>query len=78
MEIKGLRTIVAVAETGSFTRAGQRLSVSQSAVSQQIRVLEKEVGTALFTRQARNVVPTQAGNVLLPYARQIIAKADEA
>ncbi|MEE8311395.1 MAG: LysR family transcriptional regulator [Candidatus Binatia bacterium] len=78
MEIKALRTFIAVTETGSFTRAGQRLSVSQSAVSQQIRILEKEVGTPLFTRRARNVTPTQAGNVLLPYARQITAKADEA
>ena len=78
MEIRALRTFIAVAETGSFTRAGQRLQVSQSAVSQQIRVLEDTVGTALFTRQARNVTPTQAGNVLLPYARQILAKIDEA
>lgn len=78
MEIRALRTFLAVAETGSFTRAGQKLSVSQSAVSQQIRLLEKEAGTALFSRRARSVTLTQAGNVLLPYARQITAKADEA
>jgi len=78
MEIRALRTFIAVAETGSFTRAGQRLKISQSAVSQQIRALEENVGTALFTRQARNVLPTQAGDVLLPYARQITSKVDEA
>jgi len=78
MEVKALRTFIAVAETGSFTRAGQRLKVSQSAVSQQIRALEDEVGVPLFTRQSRNVTTTQAGNVLLPYARQISAKVDEA
>jgi len=78
MEIRALRTFIAVAETGSFTRAGQRLKVSQSAVSQQIRSLEEAVGTSLFTRQARKVALTQAGNVLLPYARQISTKIDEA
>jgi len=78
MEIRALRTFLAVAETGSFTRAGQRLKVSQSAVSQQIRSLEESVGSPLFSRQARNVTVTQAGNVLLPYARQILAKVDDA
>lgn len=69
---------MAIAETESFTRAGQRLEVSQSAISQQIRSLETSLGTALFARQARKVTLTQAGNVLLPYARQILAKVDEA
>ena len=78
MDIRGLRAFIAVAETGSFTRAGQRMQVSQSAVSQQIRSLEDAVGAALFTRQARTVKLTQAGDVLLPYARQITAKVDEA
>jgi DNA-binding transcriptional LysR family regulator len=78
MEIRELRTFIAVAESRSFTRAGQRLAVSQSAVSQQIRSLEQAIGSALFTRQARNVALTQAGDVLLPYARQIVSKADEA
>jgi DNA-binding transcriptional LysR family regulator len=78
MDIRALRAFIAVAEAGSFTRAGQRLQVSQSAVSQQIRSLEDSVGAVLFSRQARNVTLTQAGNVLLPYARQITAKVDEA
>jgi DNA-binding transcriptional LysR family regulator len=78
MDIRSLRAFVAIAETESFTRAGQRLEVSQSAISQQIRSLETSLGTALFARQARKVTLTQAGNVLLPYARQILAKVDEA
>jgi DNA-binding transcriptional LysR family regulator len=78
MDIRELRTFIAAAETGSFTRAGGRLQISQSAVSQQIRLLEESVGAPLFTRRAREVSLTQAGSVLLPYARQIVAKLDEA
>lgn len=78
MDIRELRTFIAAAETGSFTRAGGRLQISQSAVSQQIRLLEESLGTPLFTRRAREVSLTRAGSVLLPYARQIAAKMDEA
>lgn len=78
MDIRELKTFIAAAETGSFTRAGGRLQISQSAVSQQIRLLEESLGASLFTRRAREVALTQAGSVLLPYARQIIAKLEEA
>ena len=78
MDIRELRTFIAAAESGSFTRAGGRLQISQSAVSQQIRLLEESLGAPLFTRRARDVSLTQAGSVLLPYARQIVAKLDEA
>jgi DNA-binding transcriptional LysR family regulator len=78
MDLRALRAFVAVAEAESFTRAGQRLEVSQSAISQQIRSLEDSVGAQLFVRQARRAGLTQAGNVLLPYARQILSKVDEA
>ncbi|MFT4571620.1 MAG: DNA-binding transcriptional LysR family regulator [Hyphomicrobiaceae bacterium] len=78
MELRSLMTFTAVAETGSFTRAGKKLEISQSAVSQQIRSLEESLGSALFARQARQVTLTQAGNVLLPYARQILRKVEEA
>lgn len=78
MEIRSLATFLAIAETGSFTRAGHKLEISQSAVSQQIRTLEDSLGSPLFSRQARKVTLTQAGNVLLPYARQILGKVDEA
>ncbi len=78
MELRSLSIFVAVAENGSFTRAGRKLRVSQSAVSQQIRALEQGLGSKLFTRQARKVSLTQAGSVLLPYAKQIIRKVEEA
>jgi len=78
MDLPSLRTFVAVVETGSFTAAGRRRRVSQSAVSQQIRGLEEACATRLFTRHARKVTLTQAGNVLVPYAKQILSKADEA
>ncbi|HYC55719.1 MAG TPA: LysR family transcriptional regulator [Candidatus Binatia bacterium] len=73
-----LATFLTVAETGSFTRAGERLRVTQSAVSQQVRALEEDLGSTLFARQTRKVTLTQAGNVLLPYARQIVRKVEEA
>ena len=51
MDIRSLRAFVAIAETESFTRAGQRLEISQSAISQQIRTLETSLGATLFARQ---------------------------
>ena len=78
MEIRALKAFLAVAESHSFTRAGARMKVSQSAVSQQVRTLEESLGTPVFVRQSRRVTLTQAGRVLLPYARQILAKVDEA
>ena len=78
MELRELRTFIAVAETQNFTRAGRKLDISQSAVSQQIKALEESVGAQLYSRRARTVTLTQAGNVLLPYARQVIGKVDEA
>jgi DNA-binding transcriptional LysR family regulator len=78
MDLRALRAFVTVFETESFTRAGARLQVSQSAVSQQIKVLEESLGAELFTRHGRTVALTQAGHVLLPYARQILSKVDEA
>ncbi|SOE01372.1 LysR substrate-binding domain-containing protein [Caenispirillum bisanense] len=73
-----LRTLVLVAETGSFTRAGERLRRTQSTVSLQVRRLEDAVGAPLFLRGARRVHPTPAGEMLLPYARQILRLNDEA
>jgi len=78
MELRELRTFIAVAETQNFTRAAQRLDISQSAVSQQIKALEKSLAAQLFSRRARSIALTQAGNVLLPYARQVVGKVDEA
>ncbi|MFF7138807.1 LysR family transcriptional regulator [Streptomyces sp. NPDC008196] len=76
VELRTLRVFVAVAEEQSFTRAAERLSVAQPAVSHQIRSLEKELGEALFERSTRSIRLTEAGRVLLPLAAQTLADAD--
>lgn len=73
MELHQLRYFVAVAERRHFTRAADDLSVAQPSVSRQIRVLERELGTALFHRAASGVELTQAGEALLPWARRVLA-----
>lgn len=78
MEIYQLRYFVAVAETGSFTKAAARLFISQPSLSQQIINLEEEVGQPLFHRLGRTIAPTDAGQVLLTHARRIISEADSA
>ncbi len=78
MEIYQLRYFVAVAETGSFTKAAARQFISQPSLSQQIINLEQEIGQPLFHRLGRSVVPTDAGNTLLAHARRILSEADNA
>lgn len=76
MEIYQLRYFVAVAETGSFTKAAARVHISQPSLSQQILNLEEEFGQSLFHRLGRKVTLTDAGHRLLERARQIITDAD--
>jgi DNA-binding transcriptional LysR family regulator len=77
MELRQLTHFVAVAEELHFTRAAARVHVVQSSLSASIRTLEGELGTALFVRDSRHVMLTQAGRALLPAARRALTAADE-
>ncbi len=73
MEVHQLRYFVAVADEGSFTRAAEALRVSQSGVSTQIQLLERELGLRLIDRSERRIKLTGAGEVVLPRARAALA-----
>ncbi|MEV5433404.1 LysR family transcriptional regulator [Streptomyces sp. NPDC052701] len=75
MELRQLEYFVAVAEEQNFTRAAERVRISQSGVSAQIRQLERELGTELFDRSARTVTLTVAGKAALRHARAALAAA---
>ena len=75
MDLRQLSYFVAVAEDGQFTRAANRVSVAQPAVSAQIRRLERELGATLFHRDRRAVTLTIAGEALLPHARAALDAA---
>jgi DNA-binding transcriptional LysR family regulator len=72
MELRQLEYVVAIAETGSFTRAGERCHIAQSALSHQIARLEAQLDCRLFVRGGRTVTLTAAGMALLPHARRIL------
>ncbi|MEW6638969.1 MAG: LysR substrate-binding domain-containing protein [Pseudomonadota bacterium] len=78
LDMDVLRTLVTAQQLGSFNRAADRIGRSQSAVSQQIRKLEEQVGEPLFHKQGRQLVLTDAGEVVLAYARRILDLNDEA
>ncbi|HEV3468276.1 MAG TPA: LysR family transcriptional regulator [Pyrinomonadaceae bacterium] len=76
MELSQLRTFREVAESLSFTRASQKLNLTQSAVSHQIKALEHELGEPLFIRAKRGVKLSDAGRLALEYAGRILEEAD--
>ncbi len=80
VELRHLFALRAVAETGSFSRAAERLSYTQSAISQQIATLERMVGLALFDRPGgpRPVQLTEAGTSLLRHADVVVARLETA
>ena len=77
MELRQLNHFVAVAEEQSFTNAARRLSYVQSALSVSIQSLERELGVRLFERTTHRVALTDAGDALLPSARQILASVEQ-
>src|SRR4249920_3677141 len=76
MELRHLRYFVALAEYLSFTRAAQRVHVTQSTLSHQIRQLEEELGQPLFDRIGRKVVTTEAGELFLGFATRALKEVD--
>ncbi|WDD93611.1 LysR substrate-binding domain-containing protein [Burkholderia sp. FERM BP-3421] len=73
-----LHTFVTVADVRSFTGAGRRLNLSQSAVSAQVVRLEEQIGRVLFVRNTRSVMLTEHGQTLLGYARAMLNLSEEA
>jgi DNA-binding transcriptional LysR family regulator len=76
MDLRQLEYFVAVAEEANFTRAAERVHITQSGVSAQIRQFERELGADLFDRSGRMVRLTAAGAAALPHARAALAAAD--
>src|ERR671937_687835 len=73
VQLHQLEYFVAVAQLRHFTRAAESVHIAQPSLSKQIRVLERELGTPLFSRARGNVTLTPAGETLLPFARRILA-----
>ncbi|MEU9644158.1 LysR family transcriptional regulator [Streptomyces sp. NPDC048188] len=77
VHVRELRYFATVAEELHFTRAAERLYVSQPALSKQIRALERQLGAELFRRDPQGVTLTEAGTALLPHARRVLADWSE-
>lgn len=78
MELRNIKTFARIAEVGSFTRVATELGYTQSAVTMQVKQLERELGSVLFERLGRSVRLTPEGERLLPVANRMLQAADEA
>ena len=78
LSLHQLRCFLAVYEQGSLTAAATELGYAQPSVSEQVRALERSVGTPLFTRVGRGVLPTAAAEQMRPHAERALAAAEEA
>jgi len=78
LDLDVLSMVVAIADAGSFVRGATLVHRSQSALSMQIRTLESALGKPIFVRGPRSVTPTADGQILLAYARRMLALRDEA
>ncbi|MCQ2239787.1 MAG: LysR family transcriptional regulator [Bacteroidaceae bacterium] len=77
MELRQLQYFVGIAECGSFSEASRKLFVSQSAISQQIKLLEDELGTQLFVREYNHTALTESGEELYPLARKVLFAVED-
>ncbi len=77
MELRQLRHFLCVAETGSFSKAAVRLSLTQPVLSREVRMLEEEFGEQLFYRNGRGVVLSTAGELLAGHARDMVGISDQ-
>ncbi len=77
MDLKQLNTFVQVAELGSLSKTAERLRIAQPALSRQIRMLEDELKTQLFSRHGRGMILTEAGELLLSRATSILRQVEE-
>ena len=73
MDIRDLQVFLAVTKRLNFTRAGEDVHLSQPSVSVRIRQLERELGVKLFEQLGKRVALTDAGRLLEPYARRVVA-----
>ena len=78
MELRHLRSFLAVAETLNFSRAAERLHLSQPALSRQVQELELDLAVTLFSREKGKVTLTDAGHTLVEHARELLARSDNA
>lgn len=78
MELRQLKYLVSIAEEGTFTAAADKLFISQSALSQQVKSMEQELGVPLFDRSRNRLQFTEAGELLHQRAKRIVKEVDEA
>lgn len=77
MNFQSLQAFVAIAQTQSFSRAAERLHLSQPAISKRIAVLESQLNAMLFDRNGRNIGVTEAGRILLPRAERLLLEMQQ-
>src|SRR5437899_186982 len=75
--IEIVRTVVAIAEAGSYSKAGEKLELSQSAISAQIKRFQALIGGPIFSRIAGGVALTERGLLVLTYARRLLEANDQ-
>ena len=78
MELKEIRSLVALSELGSISLAAGQLHLSPPAIHKQLKILESELGVALYEKVGRHLQLTQAADVLLPYLKELLAQYDSA